>query len=298
MTRLSFSLLLAAALTAAPDAQAPASLSFEVASVKPNKSGEPFIRFGMQPGGRFTATNVPARELIRFAYRVQDFQMIGLPDWTRSERFDVVAKMPDGTAMGQMGPGSPPGPQELMLRTLLAERFKLQAHMETREMPVYALVLARADKKPGPKLAASQTDCPALMKARMAAGGSRPAPPPPPKPGEPMQCGMMMGPGNMGGGAVPITALVTAISQRMSRAVIDRTGLTGNWDFTLSFMPDQMPQLPPGGLPAGAVGPPPIDPNAPSLQTALEEQLGLKLESTKGSVDVLVIDSVTPPTPD
>jgi uncharacterized protein (TIGR03435 family) len=137
------SALLALAVSLPAYAQTPqaptAGPAFEVASVKPNTSSDGRIMLGIQPGGRFTATNVPLRMLIRNAYQLQDFQVIG-PDWIRSERFDILAK-----AEGDISPAPPgqAGPVQLMLRSLLAERFALQAHSETRELPIFALVAAR-----------------------------------------------------------------------------------------------------------------------------------------------------------
>src|SRR5688572_10738972 len=173
------------------DAQAPSvpasnaqNPTFEVAAVKQNKSGQPFIRFGMQPGGRFNAENAPLIELLRFAFQVQPFQIEGAPGWTRSDRFDVTAKA-EGE-IPQTAPGEL-GPIQLMMRSLLAERFGLVYHNETREMPIFALVLARADGKLGPKLTPSTTDCAALFAARRGgAPGPAPGPPPPPSaaPGE------------------------------------------------------------------------------------------------------------------
>jgi uncharacterized protein (TIGR03435 family) len=123
-------------------AQAPATdtkpSAFEVASVKPNRSGDQHITVHVQPGGRFNATNITLRLLIRNAYRVQDFLISGGPNWLNSEHFDILAK-----AKGN------PSPDEfsVMMRALLADRFKLLVHTETRERPVYALVLARSDEK-------------------------------------------------------------------------------------------------------------------------------------------------------
>src|SRR6185369_4689291 len=149
---------------------------FEVASVKPNKSGELFIRFGFQPGGRVTVTNAFLQEIVRFAYGLQYFQITGGPDWIRKDRFDISAKMPDGVAPGPGGPGAAPGPPQMMMRTLLADRFALKLHTETREMPVYSLVIARSDKPLPAALSQSTTDCAALMAG---ARGRPPAPPPP-----------------------------------------------------------------------------------------------------------------------
>jgi len=272
-------------------AQAPAPASnptFEVASVKPNKGGDQRVMLGLQPGGRFTATNVPLRLLIRNAYRLQDFQVIGGPSWLSSDRFDIVAK----------AEGDPPQEQvQLMTQALLGERFKLAVHRETRELPIYSLVLARADGRTGPKLKPSSMDCQALF----ARGRGRDAPPPGPPPGPPasgaaMNCGMRMGPGTLLAGGMPLSQLASSLSPLVGRVVQDHTGLSGEFDFDLSWTPEQMPQGPPPGVNAPPL--PPIDPNGPSIFTALQEQLGLKLDSTKGSVEVLVIDHVEQPTVD
>src|ERR1700730_1586691 len=110
-----------------PATDAAANPVFEVASVKQNKSGEGFIRIGMAPGGRFTASNVPLRQLIQLAYQIQPFQIVGGPNWIASDRFDIVAK-----AAGDLPPPTPgvAGPVQLMMRTLMADRFKLTLHNE------------------------------------------------------------------------------------------------------------------------------------------------------------------------
>jgi uncharacterized protein (TIGR03435 family) len=276
---------------AAQTASAPPQ--FEVASVKPNKSGPGPQRIGIQPGGRFTATNIPVRDLISIAYGqpqpLANFQIIGGPGWIASDRFDISAK-----AEGDLPPGAagPPTQMFLMLRSLLADRFKLVAHEETRDQPIYALRLDRTDGKLGPNLHPATVDCAALRAASR--GGPPPVPPPP---GQAPPCGMMMGPGRIMSGGMPMENLATSLSRLVSRVVVDRTGLTGGYEATLEFTPDQS-QLPPGGLanlPPG-VPAPPVD--GPSLFTALKEQLGLKLDSDHAPVRVLVIDSIEPPTSD
>ncbi len=287
------------AADAAPQAQAgnasPAP-SFEVASVKANKSGEGFIRFGLLPGGNFTAQNVPAKELVRFAYGFQNFQIEGGPGWINSDRFDVTARA--GTDAPPTGPGQV-GPVNLMMRALLADRFKLVVRRETKEMPIYSLVLARADGRLGPGMERTTTNCAELMAARRG-GGAPPGPPPgpplgPPAPGAKPQCGMFMGPGNIGAGDTTLANFAQALSVRVSRIVVDKTGLAGNYSFALQFAPEQLPA---GPAPPGAPPLPVIDPNAPSLFTALQEQLGLKLESTRGPVEMLIIENIEQPTPD
>jgi uncharacterized protein (TIGR03435 family) len=265
--------------------------TFEVASVKPNKSGDGRVMIGMQPGGRFTTTNVPLRGLIRQAYQLQDFQIVDGPDWINTERFDILAK-----AEGDVPP-SPPGtvgPMQLMLRNLLAERFKLAAHADKREMPIYAMVLARSDGKLGPQLRPSTVDCAAMF------GRGRGGPPQAaPAPGERPLCGMRIGPGTMAGGGFPISQFATTLSQFVQRIVVDRTGLTGNYDLDLKWTPDRSLQAGPGGPPPPGAPPlPPVDPDGPSIFTAVQEQLGLKLDAQRGRVDVLVIDSVDRPAPD
>jgi uncharacterized protein (TIGR03435 family) len=294
---------LGAQAPAAPPAGAAPSgtpLAFEVAAVKQNKSGENFIRFGMLPGGRFNADNVPLRELVRFAFQVQPFQIEGLPAWANSDRFDVTAK-----AEGDIAPTAPgqAGPIQFMMRTLLAERFGLVYHEETREMPISVLVLARPDGKLGPKLEKSTTDCQAMFAARRGGGPGGPGgpgraggPPPPPDFTEKIQCGFRVGPGTISGGGSQLSQLAQFLSQNMQRIVLDKTGLTGYYDFNIIYTPDQMPNF--NGQPGTPPGLPAIDPNGPPLATAIQEQLGLKLESQRGPVTMFVIDKVSQPTPD
>ena len=284
-----FAAALASTLLAHAAAQTPASPTFEVATVKPNKSGEGFIRFGMQPGGRFTAQNVPLFELIRFAYNVQPFQIEGGPRWITSDRFDVTGK-----AEGEIAfTGAQTGPVHLMMQNLLAERFGLRVRRETKEASIFALVLARGDGKLGPKIEPSTVDCAALARGRGAGPGGPPPPPPAFKPGVRPECGMFGGLGSVAAGGIPMDAVAQMLSMRLRRVVVNKTGLTGNYAFDLEFAPDQMPG---GAVLNGA--PPPVDPNGPSLFTALQEQLGLKLDSQRGPVEMLVVESVSQPTPD
>ena len=284
----------------APRVQAQADTSrieerFEVASIKLN-DGKDVKRVAllMQPGGRLQATNVPLSMLVRFAYAVQEFQIMGLPEWKDSERFDINAKAERDVPPGQLGAG---GPYQKMLQALLADRFKLTAHLEKREMPIYALVAARADGKLGPGLRPSTVDCVALMADRARQGL-------PPSPGVAMQCGFRIGPGQMTGGGMPLSQLATSLSNFVQRVVVDRTGMAGNFDLDLKYTLDQSTManaLGPAKAAAIAGAPPtdaPADSDAPGLFTALQEQLGLKLESARGAVDVLVIEQVDKPTPD
>jgi uncharacterized protein (TIGR03435 family) len=178
-----------------------------------------------------------------------------------------------------------------MGRALLTERFKLIVHYETRELPIYALVMARTDGRIGPQLHPVEVDCIAQRAAQRAAVGSAPPSPGSLPPIPPCFIGQF--PGNWTGLAVTMSQVASALQG--DRLVVDRTGLSGQFDLTLSYTPDQMPSQ---GPPPGAPPLPPIDPNGPSIFTALQEQLGLKLESTKGPVDVLVIDHVEHPSED
>ena len=271
--------------------QAPERLpSFEVASVKQNMSGDSRMRMVTQPGGRLVVTNAPLMGLIATAFSVADSQsmirsrVLGGPSWIDSERYDIDAK---AAAEFQPTPGGHSSEMILMLRSLLEERFKLRTHRETRELPVYELVVARADGKLGPGLHKSDVDCDAVIAARR--GG---APPPPRQPMEPPPCALMAGPARTIAGAASMQQITAHLAVRMERPVIDKTGLTDRFDFTLAFTPDQMPTTaPPPGVP-------PIDPNGPSLFIALQEQLGLKLQPAKAPMDVIVIDSIEHLIPD
>ena len=131
-------------------ASAPQSPQFEVASVKPNKSGDVRTNIQVLPSGRLIATNLPLRALVYYAWRIQMFELDGGPGWVASDRFDVAATFPEGTPTDQV---------RLMLRALLADRFKLRTHSEKRELPVYAMALARDDGRLGPSLRKSAADC-------------------------------------------------------------------------------------------------------------------------------------------
>jgi uncharacterized protein (TIGR03435 family) len=306
-------LALAAGQSQRADAPAQPQPQFEVASIKPNKSGDGRMMMGVQPGGRLNAINVTLKMLIRNAYQVQDFQIVGGEKWINDDRFDVIAKAEDGDTENPFRATNTGEPSrgQLMMRSLLAERFKLAVHDETREMPIYALVLAHNDGKLGPQIQKSSVDCQAMSRSRGPGAGSGTGPGAgpgagpgpadgkamqgPPGPGDRMPCGIRVGPGNMSVGGVPLSQFAASLGMWVGRIVVDKTGLTGNYDFNLTWTPDQMPQRPPG---MGGPEPPPIDPNGPSIYTAVQEQLGLKLDSQKGPVTVLVIDHAEHPVED
>lgn len=287
--------LVVAAGLAAQSPQPPAGgPAFEVASIKPNTSGDGRVMMQNQPG-RYIATNVSLRLLIRNAYQLQDFQITGGPGWVSSDRFDINAKVPDEfRGMAPPAPGSGPSPLGPMIRALLAERFKLVVHNETKDAPIYALVLARSDGKLGPALKKSETDCAATFGAGPGRGRGPMPPPGPPQPGESIPCGIRIGPGNLLMGGSPLSQFANSLGNFTGRIVLDRTGLTGDYDINLTWTPDQMAQRPPGA-PDPLINGAAVDPNGPSLFTAVQEQLGLKLDSQRGSVDVLVIDRAEKP---
>jgi uncharacterized protein (TIGR03435 family) len=281
----------------APTPASPSSRpTFEAASVKRNKDGGPFSLL-FQPGGRFRAVNVTAKMLIGAAYGtpqpLPDFQIGGAPKWLDTDRFDIVAKAAGDPAPG---PNGPPPVMFEMLRSLLEERFHLKVHNEMKEVPVFALLLARPDGKLGPKFRQTDVDCAAMIREARERGGPPPAPP---APGERPKCGARLFPGNISAGAMTMTQVVNGLARipGMNRQVIDRTGLTGAYDLDLVWTPDTG-SLPQGDRPPGAPPLPPIDPNGPSLFTAIQEQWGLKLEPTKAPVNMLLIDAVEQPTED
>jgi uncharacterized protein (TIGR03435 family) len=222
---------------------------FEVASIKPANSGRPGM--SIQTGaGRFKAINATVAFFIQYAYGIKDFQLMGGPSWIRSDIYDIDAKS-EIRAEDREFPA--------MMQALLMDRFQLRFHREARELPVYVLVAV----KRGPKLApASEGENGSTR--RNGAGQ------------------LVIKSGTVGN-------LASTLSNIVDRKVLDKTGLTGNYDMTLTWTPDdyQPPPLRPNG--------PPPDPNNPSIFTALQEQLGLKLESAKGPLEVLVIDSVSKP---
>lgn len=241
-------------------AQSPAP-AFEIASIKRNESGSFSSSTSGTPGG-LTATNMTVRSLISFAYRLKDFQL-NAPSWTESERYDVTARAPGGMR----------GDNRVMMQTLLAERFKLTAHRETREQPVYALVVAREDGRLAPQLKPSSVDC----KAAPPAGGQSP-------------CGMNTSTGGAAGKIVGVGQTMATLAEALgnfglSRMVLDRTGLKDAFDFELVWRPDT-------ARPTDGIA------DMPSLFTALQEQLGLKLDVQRGPVEFLVVDRIERPTPD
>jgi len=266
---------------------------FEVASVKPYKGPLTMISSNTEPGGRFVAQQQSLKDLVALAYRVRDSQILGGPSWIASDRFDVNAR-----AAGELPPFDPTGeigPLERMLQSLLADRFKLVAHRETRELPIFALVMARSDGRPGQKLRRSSTDCASMFADRARAGQPGPI-----VAGDRPTCGMVVSPLSIRIGGGPLSQLTMVLTNMTNRFVVDRTGLTGNYDVDLQWTPQGMRiGRPPGDNPPGPAFPaPPPDANGATLETAIQEQLGLKLDPQRGPVPVLIIERADQPTPD
>jgi len=256
--------LLGVELAALP--QTPAR--FDVASVKANKSGASQVTVSWQGG--VTMINVPLRAIVQFAYNINTpTRIAGHPDWTNVERFDIQARPPEGvTGIDQLRP---------MLQALLAERFKLVAKMEKREVQSFALVKAKANGPLGPGLKPSKANC-------TGGGALTPEPAGAANP-DAVPCGVRpAGAGRISLVGIPMGQLAPLISIVAGRPVVDRTGITGLYDIDLRFSPQ--------GAPGGDLA----NPDAPSLFTALEEQLGLKLNAERELVDVLVIERIERPT--
>jgi len=259
------------------------TLAFEIASVKPNKSTERNRGAGFQPGGRFLARNMTLRSLVGIAYGTPQplptFRVAGGPSWSDSDGFDIEAKTVGEFQDTQGSPGfSNSG--ELMLRTLLAERFRLKAHTETKNLPIYAMVQARSAGPLGPRLRRSNIDCDAALAAVAAAraAGTRP------NPADPPVCAFR----GFTGSGVTLGQLSAVLTPLLQRVVLDRTGLGGRFDVDLALTPDQRRRPDAPGPDASLDG--------PSIFTTLQEQLGLKLESTTAPVEIVVIDAAEHPT--
>ncbi len=256
-------LFLAAAATLS---QATTRPEFEVASIRPNP-GNGGTSMGAGEGSA-SEHNVTLKSLMVVAYRIQDFQISGGPGWTDSDRFDVEAKAADRNAT--------PDQVRLMLQSLLEDRFKLKLHRETRESSIYALVLDKGGLKM--KLSADQISEEVNGPSPPGAGPNRGA--------------IRFGKGSLIGNAVTMALFTKMLSGSLDRTIVDKTGLAGRFDLRLQWTPDvgETPFSPGGDLlPAAA------DSSGVSIFAAIQEQLGLKLESQKGPVEMFVIDSVEKP---
>jgi uncharacterized protein (TIGR03435 family) len=280
-TRLALALTAAVLITcgaARALTQAASGPVFEVASVKANRSGTLQANAGFQPNG-LNFINLPLKGIIQLAYRIpQPSKLVGVPDWANTERFDIVARA-GGTVEGD--------DLRLMLRALLADRFKMVARLEKRTVDVYSLVVAKKDGQPGEHLRPTTSSCTPPAAAAARGGGAETS-----AEGAPVSlCGLRVRrPGTLVLEGAPIAQFANILSQTAGRSVFNKTGLTGSFDIELTYAPDS--QLP-GATADGAATT--IDPNAPSLFTALQEQLGLKLESTQEPDEVLVVQRLERP---
>jgi len=245
---------------------------YEVATIKPNKSGDGRVMLMFKPDG-VSMTGTPMQMMLRAAFGVEDDRIIGAPGWVKTDRFDIEAKVApeDAPKLDKLKRDQ----RMLMLQPFLVDRFGLKFHHETRELPVYALVIAKG----GLKMNESKPDA--------AAGDGSPA----------RHSTMFNDRGSIEAHGSSTENLTHVLSPLVGRTILDKTGLIGSYDYTLKWTPDDNSPLPPDG-PQG--GPPPggdplPDANGPSLFTAIQEQLGLKLEPQKGPVDVIVIDHIEQP---
>lgn len=277
VTILATATLLGTVLTA----QTPSSstAAFEVASMKANTSGAAGGSLRPTAGGRVDGVNMALRDLVLVAYDIPPFRLAGAPNWIGTVRYDIIAKLASDPSRDP-AVASSDASQDMRnaVRALLIDRCKLLTHQETRALNIYALVLTH----PGtPSAALKRSNCVAASPAAQRAGLSQTL-----DPTQPL-CGIRASAGRIQARGVRMSQFASTLSghAQVGRVVVDRTGLEGNWDFELTFAPP---------TPASATS----DADAPSMFTALDDQLGLKLESTKGPVDVLVIDHIERPTED
>jgi uncharacterized protein (TIGR03435 family) len=267
--------VLLAAVLAFPAASAaqgpsPSNATFEVASVRDSSSLEQDGLFNFE-AGHLQVTNSSLRWIIRWAYGLRDYQVIGLPGWADRQRFEIRATYSPASADAAT--------VRTMLLRLLADRFAMQSHREQREIRLYQLVKANENESLGPKLTASNVDCQKVAASPPApsANGQRPRP----------TCIAFGGADQITGFTKTMADLARALDEVVGSPVVDRTGLTGTWDYDLRWT-----------RPAG----PPAEPNKQPIEssaevfTGLREQLGLKLEATRAPYDVLVVDAVSRPT--
>ena len=261
-------LVAAQAPAPAPQGERP---RFEAASVKPNTSPQGGINNRFSPG-RFAYVNTPLEVFVYTAYGFPSDRVVGMPDWARREKYDITA-----THSSEYQAFSPQ--QRAMLQRLLEERFSLQTHRETREMPVYELVKVRTDGQLGPRLRQATLDC--------SPGGTA----------DKSQCGTRINPGLIVGKFVNWPNVVSQLPGAVGRAVIDKTGLSGMYELTLEWNPDPaVARSPEAAATATAAAAAPGE-RVP-IFTALQEQLGLRLQPARAPLEVLVIDRLERPTPD
>lgn len=281
-----------------PQAAAGGRPSFEVASIRPSKPGTR-TEIVAQPGGRFVANGVPLRLLIAIAYHLQGFQMSGEKGWITNELWSIEAEATSGNTLpssaGQASATPPymgvPKTMAIRLQSLLEDRFGLKAHWETRDLPVYALTVGSGGSKleaaaPPPRQKPERSAAQSKGNRRLSQGDASLAPPP---------GSVLAGPGEIIASAVTMDQILTLLNRLMDRPVIDKTGLHGYYNLKLQFDPAIVPRMAFGA--AHATGSPLLPPRTgdPSIFTAIQEQLGLKLRFTREPVKTFVIDSAHRP---
>ena len=256
----------AAPISAISHSEAPAnSPVFDVAAIRQNNSDHTArSHIYSSPGdGSFRAINVPMRMLLQFAFGLPETRIFGGPDWLSSIKFDVDARVDSSVdaRMSTLSGDDARQEKQKMVRALLADRFKLIDHMETRELPIYILVPAQGGSKLQPSKSSGTTIDSWNNKI------------------------------DVRGGENTVALLAEELSKRLGRVVIDKTGIQGRYDILLNWTPDDA-AAPPSN---GSSGISAASESGPSIFTAVQEQLGLKLESQKGPVQVLVVDSIEMP---
>jgi uncharacterized protein (TIGR03435 family) len=267
--------ILAATGSAALRAQSPAP-RFEVASIRP-VTGAQGQSVNFLPNGRFTALNLSLRDLIALAYGparepLPAARVIGGPDWMASQRFNVEA-MASGPVAPDPAFDGFPGAMFGMLQSLLADRFRLAIRKDTRDTPVYVLVKARADGALGPRMGESTNGC-----------STRPAPGATPPPGAEVACGMEFTRGRISAKGMRMQAITATLQRYVDRLLLDETGLNADFDVDLEWSPEAL----------SADNPSPG--NGASIFTAVQEQLGLRLESRRAPVEVVIVERADRPT--
>ena len=245
---------------------------WEVGAIRRNTSGSGSSTLNTR-GEKLVAVNATVEMLIRSAYPYESYRIFGAPAWWSAERYDISAVATAATTPEQV---------RMMTQQLLAERFKLVTRVEKRELPTYRLVVARSDGRLGPSLTRVSDDCEALRASGKLA--SLPAPRTVEELATPRPCTASQGPGMLAAGIRTLDFLTRALAGELRAPVIDRTGLSGNFNIALRWNPDPT-----------STG---VDAPFPTLLTALQEQLGLRLESGRDTIDVLVIDGLERPTID
>jgi uncharacterized protein (TIGR03435 family) len=249
---------------------------FDVAAIKPSSPEARGSSLNFQPPNGVRVTNMSVKALITFAYDVRDFQVSGGPGWVESQHFDIMAKGEPSPTTADL----PSDPRKMTdqqrnlkmaemrarLRALLEDRFKLQVHREIKEGQVYALVTGKSGSKLTPSAEGNEG-----------------------------RQGTSTGRGQITGYRAPIQMLVEALSAHLGRPVFDKTELAAKYDWKLQWTPESREAGTPSATPAGGEASTPSAPEGPTLFTALQEQLGLRLESRKGPIETLVVDRVDQP---